>query len=140
MIKIEPFVLLAVLTAGAAMAQETAEGLSLPDAVLEAPVIADVPSQPALAPTIAVAQSDQQTVADLRAQFEDLKQRGARDTVLRGQASAETVQQIESVNTAIVANEGQLRIANWKASNLEGRRGWCVYARVGPARRFRFCP
>ncbi|MCF2872054.1 hypothetical protein L0664_13345 [Octadecabacter sp. G9-8] len=111
MIKFEPFLLTAMLTAGAAVAQDTAEGLALPDAVLEAPVTAEVLLEPGVAPAV---------VADLRARFEDLKQRDIRDGVLRGQASAETTQQIESVNAAIVENEGQLRIANWKATNLEG--------------------
>lgn len=120
MIKVEPLLLVAMLTAGVAMAQDTAEGLALPDAVLEAPVIADVPVPSVVAPPVVTAQPDQMVVADLRARFEDLKARDARDGALREQASADTTQQIESVNTAIVANEGQLRIANWKASNLEG--------------------
>lgn len=111
----QPYRWLAVLLivqASSTMAQtDTLPPPPLPEVSVPA---VPAPGLPAAAPV----SLDSADVAALRARFEDLKQRQARDAALREAASEQTLLQIENTLAAMAENEASEQIAAWRAQTF----------------------
>ncbi|KQI70746.1 hypothetical protein AN191_16330 [Loktanella sp. 5RATIMAR09] len=113
---------ISIVGAGPAFAQSDASTTTLPDVVTGAQVpelALPVVPLPTVEPVVPDVVPTGEELIALRDRFENLKQRQAENMALRQAASAQTSAQIESINAAIVANEGKQQIARWRTQNLE---------------------